>query len=46
MKLGTVLPYLKKIQKVDESRVFFQPKTATSFISRNRDTECILIHNY
>ena len=35
MKLGTVIPYLKKIQKIYESRD-----------TRNRDIDCTLIHNF
>ena len=52
MKLGTVIPYLKKIQKIYESRdtpltstdiSFFHQKPANFNISRNTDTDCILV---
>ena len=53
MKLGTVIPYPKKIQKIYESRdttlrfsAFFHRKSANSAISRNTDIDCILIHNF
>ena len=41
IKLGTVIPYLKKIQKIYESH-----DTANFAMSRNTDIECILIHNF
>ena len=55
MKLGTVIPYLEKIQKnmnhvahplssADIS--IFHRKSANFAISRNTDIECILIHNF
>ena len=52
MKLCTVIPYLKKIQKIYESRdtpltstdiSFFHQKPANFNISRNTDTDCILV---
>ena len=52
MKLGTVIPYPKKIQKIYESRdtplefcIFYQ-KSANFTISRNTDIDCILIDNF
>ena len=52
MKLSTVILYLTKIQNIYKSRdtpirfrsVFFHQKSATSFILRNTDIDCILIH--
>ena len=50
-----VIPYLKKIQKIYESRdtpwvlltsAFFHRKSASFAISRNTDIDCILIHNF
>ena len=35
IKLGTIIPYLKKIQKL----VIF-------VVSRNTDMDCILVHNF
>ena len=48
MKLGTVIPCLKKIQKLYNSRdtAFFHWKSATFAISRNTDTDCIFILNF
>ena len=56
IKLGTVIPYLKEIQKIYESRVtptdfcwyqhLFSRKSANFVISRNTDTDCILVHNF
>ena len=54
MKLGTVIHYLKKIKKTYKLRdtpwilltsKCFHWKSATFFISRNIDIDCILIHN-
>ena len=44
MKLGTVIPYLKKIQKI--LKIFFHRKSASFVISRNTDIDCILVHNF
>ena len=50
-----VIPYLKKIQKIYESRdtpwvlltsAFFQRKSANFVTSRNTDIYCILVHNF
>ena len=41
MKLGTIIPYPKKIQKIYESR-----DTPLFAISRNTGIDCILIHNF
>ena len=56
MKLGTVIPYLKKIQKIYEwcytppefcwHQHFFHQKSANFVISRNTDIDCILISNF
>ena len=56
MKLGTVIPYLKKIQKnkyitwhthwVLLSSAFFHWKLTIFVISRNTDIDCILIYNF
>ena len=57
MKLGMVIPYLKKIQKIYESRdtpspwvlltsAFFHRKSENFVISRNTDVDCISIHNF
>ena len=55
MKLGTVIPYLKKIQKIYESRdtpvtsadiSIFHWKSANFVISRNTDKDCILVYNF
>ena len=56
MKLGTVMPDPKKIQKIYESRDtplelcwyqhFFHWKSANFAISRNADVDCILIQNF
>ena len=55
IKLGTVIPYLKKIRRIYESRKtplsvllsssFFHQKSANFAISRNTDLDCILIYN-
>ena len=56
IKLGTVIPYLKEIQKLYESRDttpdfcwhqhFFHWKSANFVISRKTDIDCILVHNF
>ena len=55
MKLGTVIPYLKKIQRIYESRdthlssagiSIFHRKSADFVILRNTDIDCILVHNF
>ena len=55
MKLGTVIPYLKKIWKIYESRgtpwvlvtsAFIHRKSANFVISRNIDIDCILVHSF
>ena len=55
MKLGTVIFYLKKIQKCRNYVIhtlnsadicIFHQKSATFVISRNKDINCILIHNF
>ena len=58
MKLGTVIPYLKKIKKkkylncltlslcVLLASAFFHRKSANFAISRNTDIDCISIHNF
>ena len=57
MKLGTVLPYLKKIQEIYESCntllelssadiSIVHRKSANFAISRNADIDCILVHNF
>ena len=56
MKLGTVIPYLKKISKIFESRdthtpisaeiSIFHRKPANFVISRNTDIDCILIRSF
>ena len=56
MKLGTVIPYLKKIQEIYEScstphwilltSAFFHWKPENFVMSRNTDKDCILIHNF
>ena len=48
MKLGTVIPELKKTQKIYESRVlltlaFFHRKSANFDISENTNIDCIYI---
>ena len=44
MKIGAVIPYLKKIQQIYKPRDIF---TGANFvISRNTDIDCILIHNF
>ena len=47
MKLGTVIPYLKKIQKTHKSRdtpSFFHRKSAIFSIPGNTRIDCILMH--
>ena len=56
VKLGTIIPYLKKIQKTYEScdtlfevcwdYLSFHRKSITLVISRNTVIDCILIHNF
>ena len=55
MKLGTVIPYLKKIQKIYESRdtplrladiSIFPPEISKFCYIKNTDIDCILIHNF
>ena len=56
MKLGTVLPYFKKTQKIYESRDtpvdfcwhqhFFIENQQIFTISENTDTDSILVYNY
>ena len=56
MKLGTVIPYLKEIQKYmnQVTHPFFHRKSAnfvrnTEIVRntlRNTDTDCILVHNF
>ena len=54
MKPGTVIPHLKKIQKIYQSRDthvthiqnFFYRKSGNFVISRNTDIDHILIHNF
>ena len=55
MKLGTVISYLKKIQKIYESRgtplssadiSIFHWKSANFAVSKNADIDCILIHSF
>ena len=51
IKLATVIPYLKKIQKMYESRdtsfeFFFLPETSKFCLSRNADRDSILVHNF
>ena len=55
MKLGTFIPYLKKIQKTYKScdaalefsaSTFFHQKLPTFAKSTNTDIDSILIHNY
>ena len=56
MKFGTVMPYLKKIQNIFESRdtppwvlltsVFIQQKSENFVVSRNTNIDCILVHNF
>ena len=55
-QLGTVIPQLKKIQKIYESRDtspdicwhqhFFHQESANFVISKNTDIDCILVHNF
>ena len=49
VKLDTVIPYLKKIQEIYESRdthlEFVHRKSANFAKSRNADIDSILIHN-
>ena len=47
MKLGTVIPYLKKIRKTHKSRdtpAFFHRKSAIVSIPGNTRIDCILMH--
>ena len=53
MKIGTVIPHLKKILKIYKSRdaalersAFFHRESANFAISRNIGIDCILIHNF
>ena len=55
MKLGTVTPFLKKIQKYINHVTdpfnsadigIFHRKSANLVISRNTDIDCILMHNF
>ena len=55
MKLGTVTPYLKKIQKIYELRdthfespdiSIFYRKSENFPLPRNTDIDCILTHNF
>ena len=54
MKLGAVIPYLKKIQKYKNHvthtpwvmLAFFHRKSAIFVISGNTGIDCILMHNF
>ena len=48
MKLGTVIPYLKKIKKnvVPLTSAIFHRKSANFAISRNTCIDCILMENF
>ena len=55
MKLGIIMPYLKKIKKYlnhvtfplsSADSAFFHRKSANFAISRNTDTDSICIHNF
>ena len=48
MKLGTVIPYLKKIHTpwVMLRLAFFHRESASFVTSKNTDIECILMHNF
>ena len=54
VKLGTVIPYLKKIKKIYKSRdtpltsadISIFPLEIKFVISRNTDIDCILVHNF
>ena len=53
MKLGTVIPYLKKIKKNYESSdtppdlcCIFSREIIKFVISRNADIDCISVHNF
>ena len=56
MKLGTVIPYLNKIQKNMNhvmhplssllTSTFIRWKSANFVISRNADIDCILVHRF
>ena len=55
IKLGSVIPYLKKMKKTYKSRdtpldftdiSIFHRKSATFAISRNVDIDCVFIHNF
>ena len=56
MKLGNIIPYLKKIKKICKSHEtlpefcwhqhFFTTKSANFVISRNTDLDSILVYNF
>ena len=47
MKLGTLIPYLEKIENIYKSRdTPFYWKSANFAMSRNTDIDCILIHYF
>ena len=56
MKLGTVMPYIKKVQNTYESRdtplrvsvilAFFHSKLENFDVSRNKDIDCILAYKF
>ena len=52
MKFGTVIAYLKKMQKINKSRdtplefYFFHRKSGTFVIPINTDIDCIIMHNF
>ena len=55
LKLGTVIPFLKKIQKIYESSntalefcciSIFHRKSGSFAIQRNADADCIVINNF
>ena len=56
MKLGTVMPYIKKVQNTYESRdtplrvsvilAFFHSKLENVDVSRNKDIDCILAYKF
>ena len=55
MKLGSVIPYLNEIQIIYESRdiplssadiSIFSPEISNFVISRNKDIDFILVHNF
>ena len=49
MKLGIVIPQLKKFHKIyktrDKPRDIFHQKLMLFVISKNKDKSCILLHN-